>query len=243
MPKLKTSIRLRSPEKILERGSHWATLGTSSGGHPIICRHLKASGSAQRILLIGGVHGNETEGVQFMHEFCQEFADDHETSPFDQEILLIPVMNPYGVLNYQRVNANQVDLNRNMPTRDWRGEFTEKKYYPGQAANSEPETRSLVKLIDSYKPQLIISFHSWKPLINYNGPAVSFARKMNERLGMEITGDIGYPTPGSLGTYAGSERGIPTITFEFPRGMLLEETYPMLRQPTLDSFSLLNRTQ
>ena len=239
MTKIEDSIRLEDPAQILNRNDRWKRSGMSTGDHPVIYRHLRSKKGSPRILLIGGVHGNETEGVQFMHEFCLEFADNHETSPFDYEILLIPVMNPYGVLKHQRVNANRVDLNRNIPTKDWSKKFSKERYYPGKAANSEPETRLLVKLIDSFEPHFIISFHSWKPLINYNGPAFKFAKKMNETLDMKVTGDIGYPAPGSLGTYAGLERGIPTITFEFRRGMALEEVYPMARQPTLDSFTLL----
>ena len=35
--------------------------------------------------------------------------------------------------------------------------------------------------------------------------------------GYKIEPDIGYPTPGSLGTYAGLERQIPTLTYEIER--------------------------
>ena len=37
--------------------------------------------------------------------------------------------------------------------------------------------------------------------------------------GYEVKTDIGYPTPGSLGTYCGLEKGIPTITYEVERGL------------------------
>ena len=32
---------------------------------------------------------------------------------------VVPILNPDGLLARSRVNANQVDLNRNFPTRDW----------------------------------------------------------------------------------------------------------------------------
>ncbi|MBY0385631.1 DUF2817 domain-containing protein, partial [bacterium] len=35
----------------------------------------------------------------------------------------------------------------------------------------------------------------------------------------KIEETIGYPTPGSLGTYAGIERNIPTLTYEIERGL------------------------
>jgi protein MpaA len=43
--------------------------------------------------------------------------------------------------------------------------------------------------------------------------------------GYPVTGDIGYPTPGSFGTWAGVEAGIPVITLELPRGERGEESW------------------
>jgi protein MpaA len=40
---------------------------------------------------------------------------------------------------------------------------------------------------------------------------------MSEKTGYIVSDDIGYPTPGSLGTWAGWERKIPTITLEIER--------------------------
>jgi protein MpaA len=37
--------------------------------------------------------------------------------------------------------------------------------------------------------------------------------------GYVIEESIGYPTPGCLGTYAGLERGMPTLTYEIERGL------------------------
>ena len=247
---IKPAIRLENAEDIVfrrvnsqrenERRKNWVEKGRSAGRNPIYYKHLKAKEGAFRVLLIGGVHGNETEGVRFMHDFCCEFFDEKDVSPFEQELLAIPVMNPDGVLNHQRTNANMVDLNRNMPTKDWSREYTEKKYDPGKSSGSEPETRHLIEIIEDFKPQYIISFHSWKqPLINYNGPALSYAQKIAEKFDMEITEDIGYPTPGSLGTYAGGERQIPTIVLEFERGIPLESVYPLAKDAVIHSFNTL----
>ena len=233
---IKPAVRIQNPQHIFDRGEGWQKLGVSSGNRSIIYRHLKSGEGALRILLLGGVHGNETEGIQFMHEFCKEYVDGNKSSPFPEELFVIPVMNPDGLFNYERKNANGVDLNRNMATNDWDANFSQEKYFPGDAPNSEPETQHLAEVIDSYKPEYIISFHSWKPMINYNGPAVRYAEKIAEKLTMPITSDIGYPTPGSLGTYAGKERGIPTITLEFERGMPLKDVYPLAKEGILNSF-------
>jgi protein MpaA len=37
--------------------------------------------------------------------------------------------------------------------------------------------------------------------------------------GYPASPNIGYPTPGSLGSYAGVDRQIPTITLELPRNV------------------------
>ena len=40
------------------------------------------------------------------------------------------------------------------------------------------------------------------------------AEKISEIIGYPVQQEIGYPTPGSFGTYAGVEKNIPTITLE-----------------------------
>lgn len=55
-------------------------------------------------------------------------------------------------------------------------------------------------------------------MININGPGCEpEANILKDFTGYSIEPDIGYPTPGSLGTYAGKERDIATITFEIQR--------------------------
>src|SRR5207253_8567011 len=41
------------------------------------------------------------------------------------------------------------------------------------------------------------------------------ARRLAERTGMPLVPDVGYPTPGSFGSWGG-DRGLPVITYEFP---------------------------
>ena len=42
---------------------------------------------------------------------------------------------------------------------------------------------------------------------------------INEHVGYIITPDIGYPTPGSLGTYGFNDHHIPTLTYELEKGI------------------------
>jgi protein MpaA len=55
-----------------------------------------------------------------------------------------------------------------------------------------------------------------KPCNNYDGPAEPLARRMAAANGYPIRASIGYPTPGSLGSWAGIDRHIPIITLELP---------------------------
>ena len=236
---LKESVPYQDTSKAIFKGESWNVLGRSALGHDITGKVLSGSKNAKKALLIGGVHGNETEGIRFMEEFVREFALESSTSPCNCEIFVLPVFNPDGFLGFYRGNGNKVDLNRNMPTKDWTSSCSEIKYFPGSRAASEPETSIMTKLVDEYKPDFIISFHSWKPMININGPAQEYAEAMKISMDMEIVEDIGYPTPGSLGTYAGWERKIPTITLEFERGVPLNSIYPYSRQAVLNALNLL----
>lgn len=208
-------------------------LGSSAGGNPIYGTKLK--GSARRVLFLAGVHGNETEGVAAALGFFNEYQE-KKISP-RAEIFFIPVFNPDGLLAHSRHNANGVDLNRNLPTQDWQKNTPGDKYYSGPMPGSEPETQLLLQVMADFQPDFILSLHSWKPMFNTNGPAHREAQKMAQELNYPITEDIGYPTPGSLGTYAGHERGIPTITFEIERGLPLDTVWPTVRGAILSVLS------
>ncbi|MCB0377212.1 MAG: succinylglutamate desuccinylase/aspartoacylase family protein [Bdellovibrionales bacterium] len=176
----------------------------------------KFGSSGPEILIVGGVHGDEIEGIVGANGLLQKFSQDF---PFKLNLTLVPIFNLDGALRKQRRNARGVDLNRNLPTQDWTSEVAEEKYHPGSEANSEPENQALVNYLQNHQPKFIFSLHSWKPMLNINGDCEKVAKIISERTGYIITDDIGYPTPGSLGTYSGLERQIPTITYEFNRGM------------------------
>lgn len=177
-----------------------------------------------RIFILGGVHGNEPEGVVCANALLRDFSLDF---PFELELVLLPALNLDGVLAGTRVNARGVDLNRNLPSNDWNPEAFNKKYPPGPKANSEIENQYLVEFLDQFKPQLLISLHSYKPLLNINGDCKDAADAIHDKTGYEIVESIGYPTPGCLGTYAGIERNWPTITYEIENGSAPDKIVPL----------------
>lgn len=187
--------------------------GHSLEGYPIPV--FKTDIKAPKYLyLIGGVHGDEVEGVYVLKELFQWLKLEHTLK--DLPMIVIPILNVDGYRTQTRVNAHSVDLNRNLPTKDWSSVHTKPRYNPGPKPLSEPENQFLVKLLDKYKPGLIISFHTWKPILNYNGECKDVADFLSEFNKYEIASDIGYPTPGSLGTYGVEKYNTPVLTFECP---------------------------
>jgi predicted deacylase len=173
------------------------------------------------VLFIGGVHGDEPEGVWL----AETLANWLQTQALNQKahllrnFLLITCLNPDGFFKNERTNANGVDLNRNFPSNDWSSETKAPRYFPGKIPNSEPETKALVQLVEQKKPQLIIHFHSWEPCIVYTGaPAKKVSELLGTASGYLAKEDIGYPTPGSLGQYAWLTHQIPVICMEEQEG-------------------------
>ena len=137
-------------------------------------------------------------------------------------LLFIPCLNPDGMQLGQRTNANGVDLNRNFPTKNW-GENLgnnatcddeKSAYYGGISAGSEIETKFLINIIQEFNPKTILTLHAPYKVVNYDGPAKELAEKISTIINYPVEASIGYPTPGSFGTYAGVERQISTITLE-----------------------------
>lgn len=181
--------------------------------HGFSFKPASVTGKKAHVLIIGGVHGDEPEGVAAARGLLEHFRLNYDLDLF---ITLVPEFNPEGVLLRERVNSNKVDLNRNLPTKDWTPVAAKERYNPGPAALSEKENQALVKFLNETKIDLIISVHSWNPMLNTNGE-IPEAKVIAELTGYSIEPDIGYPTPGSLGTYAGLENNIPTLTYEIER--------------------------
>lgn len=167
-----------------------------------------------KALIIGGFHGDEPQGEFLINEYLKKHSPEN--------LLFIPCLNPDGMQMNKRTNSNGVDLNRNFPTKNWgknEGENAtcndeNSDYYGGKSSGSEIETQFLIDTIDEFKPKLILTLHAPYKVVNYDGPAKDVAEKISQIINYPVEASIGYPTPGSFGTYAGIERQIPTITLE-----------------------------
>jgi murein peptide amidase A len=195
-------------------GMQTFVFGETNTGLPIMGYRFGQTGP--NVLVLGGVHGDEIEGVWAANGLLKAFSEKYDLK---LKLTLVPMFNLDGILMRERRNASKIDLNRNLPTKDWTSEVATERYFPGHKPNSEKENQALVSFLDREKPKFILSLHSYKPMLNYNGDCKIEAEVISSFTGYIVTESIGYPTPGSLGTYAGLEHGMPTLTYEVERGL------------------------
>lgn len=181
---------------------------------------LGGSFSNNPILVVGVVHGDEPQGEDLITKYLSETSSG---------MLFIPSLNPDGKQLGTRTNSNKVDINRNFPTKNW--ELTKKdNYFGGESPASEIETKFLINVIEEYKPKLILTLHTPYKIVNYDGPAKDVSEKISEIINYPVEESIGYPTPGSFGTYAGVEKNIPTITLEMDEEEDINSLYPKVKK-------------
>lgn len=169
------------------------------------------------MLMFAGIHGEEPETTYALSRALRQLG---EPSPHCAVVL---AANPDGLIRGTRGNARGVDLNRNFPTHDWRpGTVTHRSTLEdpsdvllstGTHPASEPETVALMGLIDGLAPRTVIALHAPLACID-DANASALGHKLARRTGMPLVRDVGYPTPGSFGTWGG-ERGLPVVTYEF----------------------------
>lgn len=177
------------------------------------------------VLIIGVVHGDEPQGKFLIENYLK--GNPKETK---NRMLFIPCLNPDGLVNGTRQNESAIDINRNFPTKNWARELFASEYFGGESPASEIETKFVIKIIEEFSPNVILTLHTPYKVVNYDGPASEIAEKISEIINYPAQKDIGYPTPGSFGTYAGIERNIPTITLELDEEIDVKELVPSINK-------------
>ena len=173
---------------------------------------------ARTALILGGFHGDEPKSVFVCRQLIELLGREPQTAT-DVAWVIVPEVNPDGLAIRTRRNANRVDLNRNFPTSNWTVGSRRSRMFGGTVPASEPETRAAIRLIERVRPDWIITIHSigaGRFCNNYDGPALRLSRAMHRLNRYPVRRSIGYPTPGSFGSWAGIERRIPTLTLELP---------------------------
>jgi protein MpaA len=205
----------RVSEALIDRvtGLGFPAIGRSSLGRPLPARRLGGDPEQAALVVVGGVHGDEPASTEAVLELAAWLADHPPPTP----LWLIPALNPDGLAAGTKNSASDVDLNRNFPAAN----FTTSHppgYHPGPRPLSEPETAALASLLDGEPVAGVIAVHAPFACVNYDGPARAWAAAVAGACGWPVRENIGYPTPGSLGSWLGRDRGWPVLTLELPAG-------------------------
>lgn len=150
-----------------------------------------------KIVFIGGLHGDEKSSVYLLNRWIDQLEAHPSRIPAHQTIIIIPNTNPDGYAANRRVNANNVDLNRNFPSNNWKSGVTmpDKSFWPtggGTAPLSEPESRAVASYITGQQPRLVLSYHASGSIVQPNGAGDSAP------IGVEYANKsiVGYLSPG-----------------------------------------------
>lgn len=171
----------------------------------------------KKILVFALIHGDEFPSGSVARSWMERLTKVEPRNDWR----VVPVLNPDGVKNKTRFNANGVDVNRNFPTEKWEKEALaywetkmkkDKRRFPGKTPNSEKETHCAIAHIDDFKPDLILSIHTPYGVLDFDGPKIpppKFPHIPWKSLG-------NYP--GSLGRFMWVDRSKPTLTIELGSG-------------------------
>ncbi|CAM8640999.1 murein peptide amidase A [Comamonadaceae bacterium] len=200
----------------------------SNKGRVIWGRDVTAVDANFRVLVVGGIHGDEMSSVSLVYHWLGLAQTPPSDTALNIHWRFIPSLNPDGLFAKpaRRTNADGVDLNRNFPTPNWARDAKvyweqrtkrDPRRWPGDKPASEPESRFLLEQMGSFKPNLIVSVHAPYGVLDFDGPSVP-----PSKLGRLYLDQVGI-FPGSLGNYAGVHQRIPVVTIELPSASRLPQ--------------------
>lgn len=186
------------PKKTKKIPINYYQFGKSVKGKPI--NGIELGDGKEGILIIASIHGDETAGTPLVRDL-ELFLKKNTQLLEGRKIILIPEINPDGVENKTRENANRVDINHNFSSN-----------------TPEPETKAILMAINQFRAGLIkiISLRQLDS-IDFDGP-----EGYTEALALHMKKQCSLPikrwgtTPGSLGNY-GKNKGFSVITFGLPK--------------------------
>merc|ERR1719277_1383295 len=194
------------------------SIGKSVNGREIWA--MTVGPGAPKVLMAGGIHGDETTGVQMLQRWLWETcfepsADQAAIAQF--AVAYIPMLNPDGYETVRRNNANNRDLNRDFP-------------YPGQSdstAGKQPETVAWMNYVASLPSLQVSSMMHGGVIVNNYGYDACYTGipgyrpcGSNNRPPALLPGDDGaswYEVYGSQQDYDIHFKGIMSITLEVSR--------------------------
>ncbi len=188
-----------APTATIDLGPEWHVLGESVLGSPI--ELVRFGAGPRHILFVGGLHaGAAPSTVSLAIRAINHFTDNPQQVPDSVTLYVIPNANPDspydpGELS-GRLNANNVDLNRNWDCRwkedaTWRGQVVQGS--GGLAPFSEPETQVLKDAVLGMLPEVVV-FWEARAKDGLSSPGTCGSRPKVSLLPAEVYGiAAGYP--------------------------------------------------
>ncbi|MBT4869569.1 MAG: DUF2817 domain-containing protein [Polaribacter sp.] len=128
-------------------------IGLSEEKRPIM--QLKIGNGAKKILFWSQMHGNESTGTKGLFDFfnCIEGVSDTIFKKILKEctLVFIPMLNPDGSQVYTRVNANNIDLNRDAVER------------------AAKESKILRAVLEAFTPHFCFNLHDQRSIFGVEG--------------------------------------------------------------------------
>ncbi|MFD0988632.1 M14 family zinc carboxypeptidase [Mariniflexile jejuense] len=125
------------------------TIGISVLNNPI--HGIKIGSGEKRILMWSQMHGNESTTTKAIFDLLNTLLSDEAlVSPILKActLYIIPILNPDGALAYTRINANEVDLNRD-------------------AQNlTQPESKVLRAIFKTFNPHFCYNLHGQRTIFS-----------------------------------------------------------------------------
>ncbi len=201
------------------------SIGTSVKGRAITAYRFGTGNSL--IVYTGTLHGNERSAEYTLTSWIDYLERNYDSIPAGRSIVVIPDVNPDGAAAGNRVNAHNVDLNRNFDTSNWKQSVT----MPGGSVNSngggnyplsEPESAALAGYIATYHPRLVLDYHATAGIVEPNdaGDSNALAKTYDSKSNLNYSPTsqnatvFTYDTTGSFEDWAAEQHDIPVLLVE-----------------------------
>jgi hypothetical protein len=176
------------------------SIGSSVQGRSIT--GYRFGNGPNKIIFVGGTHGDEKSSVSILNRWVEQLELNPTRIAAHLTIIVIPNLNPDGYAANSRTNANNVDLNRNFPSNNWKSGVTmpNKSYLEhggGTAPLSEPESRALANYVLGQSPRLVLTYHAAGGVVvpNDSGDSDAIAITYGKK------SSVGYMNNSQTGTY------------------------------------------
>ena len=151
-----------------------SAIGNSVNKKPIYA--VKIGTGSKKIFMWSQMHGNEsttTKALFDLFNFLKQDSEEANKIKKEFTLLCIPILNPDGAEVYTRINANEVDLNRD------------------SVNLSQPESQLLRKMFEDFKPNYCFNLHDQRTIfaagntknpatVSFLAPSYNEAREYND---------------------------------------------------------------